>query len=158
MLQDEIKDILKGCKTLEDWRAAAIIIADKAESLEEDMFNMQSIIKEAYGEKALEELIVAVQSLKTPSTEETIELRNQILADYGYTKGDMIGITYEQALERFNFNQPVHMLMQDNTEVTPTTIESMRSHYENGGYFGVTEKEMNELIDELVGIFEEDRE
>lgn len=152
MLRDEIREIMHGCKTVGDWRAAAITIANKAEELDETLFSMEAMIEKVYGEKALNEMLTAIQMFKRSTPEEQVEEDKKELAEYGYTKGDMISIEYEHAIERFQFGQPVHILMPDNTSRTPESIEDIRNH---NGYFGITEKEMDDQIHELLDVLDE---
>ena len=155
MLRDEIREIMHGCKTVGDWRAAAIILADKAEELDETLFNMKAMIEKVYGKEALNEMLSAIQMFKRPTPEEQIEEDKKELSEYGYTKGDMLIVTYEQAIERFQLGQPVYILMSDNTSKTPDSIDDIKNH---DGYFGITEKEMNDTINGLMDMITGDEE
>ena len=151
MLRDEIREILQNCKTVAEWRAAAILIADMAYELDDKLFDLEGMISEVYGQQTLEDMLGAIAAMKKPTPEEKIENDMELLDEYGYTKGDMYSITLEQAIERVNYNQPVHILMPDNTEHLATSIEEVKNH---NGYFGMTEKEMDDMVNDMVSIIE----
>ena len=150
MLQDEIREITDGCKTARDWRLAALRIADIAYDKDEDLINMQSVIAQAYGEAALDNVLYAMQELKGPTAEQKRDKDLRDLHAYGYSKDNMLVMTVEQAIERFRHGQAVHILMSDNTEHPAVSEEEIMQHSLNDGYLGATEDEIKDMINGML--------
>lgn len=54
-----------------------------------------------------------------------------------YTWAGMEKISEQQAIQRFNAEEEVYLLHDDNTEALAESVEEIREHYINGGEFGI---------------------
>ena len=138
-LAEKISERLMKCKTSKDLYDAYGWLAGEAIALNSLNEDIERTIVDLYGEKALQKVYEKVESYEIPVNDV------QRIIDYGYTKGGMVSISAEVALDSLNNGMKVWALNPDNTEKQIFTKEEI----ENSSMLALKEEDIDKQLDDL---------
>ena len=141
----EIREAALKDNSVDSWKLAFEQLALDNNTLSSMLFAFQKAAVDQLGEKGYSDLELKAQSLVKDAV--TIkEVEQSILNNFGFTDKSMNPVSKNSAKTMFESGDEIWLLNSDNTKELATSVKDIMNH---DGMFGITDKEIGKMADEV---------